>query len=137
MVALLDTNVVVDVFQHRPGWEAAQRILEWCLPPGRSAMVTWPTVAILAYLLESEGHAPQDIGAKMHVLLNWLSICGSGTETLRRTIELRFDDFEDALQAAFAEACGASVIVTRNLRDFTASPVPAMTPEDFLLRFAQ
>jgi predicted nucleic acid-binding protein len=137
MTVLLDTNVVVDVFQHRSGWETTQQILEWCLPPGRNAVVTWPTVAILAYLLEAEGHAAHDIGAKMRVLLNWFSVCASGPEALKRAIELRFDDFEDALQAAFAEACGANAIVTRNVRDFSASPVVAMTPEDFLLRFAQ
>jgi len=41
-------------------------------------------------------------------------------------------DFEDALQAAAARACGASVIITRNEKDFLASPVAAMTPEAFL-----
>jgi len=31
-------------------------------------------------------------------------------------------DFEDALQVAAAMACGAQFIVTRNERDFKASP---------------
>jgi hypothetical protein len=29
-------------------------------------------------------------------------------------------------------ACGAQVILTRNVRDFKGSPVPAMTPEAFI-----
>jgi predicted nucleic acid-binding protein len=37
----------------------------------------------------------------------------------------------DALQAA-AVACGASFIVTRNLRDYVSSPVPARTPVSLL-----
>lgn len=41
-------------------------------------------------------------------------------------------DFEDALQVAAAMACGAQFIVTRNERDFKASPVPALSPEAFL-----
>ncbi len=41
-------------------------------------------------------------------------------------------DFDDALQVAAAMACGASVIVTRNERDFKSSPVPALNPETFM-----
>ena len=43
-------------------------------------------------------------------------------------------DFEDALQAAAAVACKAQVIITRNVRDFKKSPVPAMTPEQFVAK---
>ena len=41
-------------------------------------------------------------------------------------------DYEDALQAAAAQACAAQIILTRNVRDFKGSPVPAMTPEVFM-----
>jgi hypothetical protein len=44
-------------------------------------------------------------------------------------------DFEDALQAAFAECSALDVIVTRNTVDFAQSPVVALTPEEFLLRY--
>jgi hypothetical protein len=41
-------------------------------------------------------------------------------------------DFEDALQAAAAMACGADVIATRNVRDYAGSPVRAVTPSALL-----
>ena len=41
-------------------------------------------------------------------------------------------NFEDALLAAAAVACGAQVILARNVRDFKRSSVLAMTPEDFI-----
>jgi hypothetical protein len=44
-------------------------------------------------------------------------------------------DFEDALQAAAARACGASFIITRNERDFLSSPVTALSPEIFFAQF--
>ena len=53
-----------------------------------------------------------------------------------RALALSMTDFEDAIQAAHAESCGAHLIVTRNTADFANSPVPAMTPEDFLARYA-
>jgi hypothetical protein len=41
-------------------------------------------------------------------------------------------DFEDAMQAAAALACGAAMIATRNASDYTRSPVPALTPTQAL-----
>ena len=59
----------------------------------------------------------------------------TGTADALAAFELPMADFEDALQAASAMACGAQVIVTRNERDFKASPVPAMNPDAFLRKY--
>jgi len=40
-------------------------------------------------------------------------------------------DFEDAAVARAAETMGCRYVVTRNVRDFERSPVPATTPEEF------
>lgn len=39
--------------------------------------------------------------------------------------------------ASAAEAAGCKLILTRNVADFGASPVPAVTPEEFLLAGSQ
>ena len=44
-------------------------------------------------------------------------------------------DFEDALQAAAARANGTAFIISRNVKDFKLSQVPALTPSDYLARF--
>jgi hypothetical protein len=41
-------------------------------------------------------------------------------------------DFEDALVASVAEVTGSEYIVTRNVLDFAGSPVPPITPTEFL-----
>ena len=41
-------------------------------------------------------------------------------------------DFEDAVVDAVAERNGASYILTRNIKDFAGSVVPAILPADFL-----
>lgn len=41
-------------------------------------------------------------------------------------------DFEDAMQVAAARACGSQYIITRNARDFTHSPIPAIGPQHAL-----
>jgi hypothetical protein len=50
---------------------------------------------------------------------------------------LPISDFEDAAVAVVAKASSSSFIVTRNVGDFVASPVPAITPSDFLSQFAE
>ena len=40
-------------------------------------------------------------------------------------------DFEDAVVDAVAERNGASCILTRNIKDFAGSVVPAILPVDF------
>ena len=39
------------------------------------------------------------------------------------------------MQCVSAENCLADLIVTRNLKDFALSPVPAISPQDFLSRY--
>ena len=41
-------------------------------------------------------------------------------------------DYEDDLIACSAKRNDVDVIVTRNKRDFAKSPVPALTPEEFV-----
>ncbi len=48
---------------------------------------------------------------------------------------MRWDDFEDAVQAATAERLHADCIITRNTRDFKKSKVAAYTPSEFLTLF--
>ena len=93
-------------------------------------------MATLACLIERQQSA---ISSRDFIrgLLVWAQVAQTGTADAVAALDLPMPDFEDALQAAAAMACGAQVIVTRNERDFKGSPVPAMTPglgiTDYLL----
>ena len=56
---------------------------------------------------------------------------------LRGAAGLDFSDYEDAIQAATAQRAGADFIVTRNKKDFIHSPVPAISPTEFIERFSK
>jgi len=51
---------------------------------------------------------------------------------LSAILNFDFKDFEDCVQDECAAAVGADFIVTRNVKDFESSKIPAVTPEDFL-----
>lgn len=54
--------------------------------------------------------------------------------SLTHAAELRWDDFEDAVQSVMAERVHADYIITRNVRDFAKSKVVAFTPSELIAR---
>lgn len=55
-------------------------------------------------------------------------------EDLRKAAEMKTADFEDAVQMCCAKRINAAYIVTRNVRDFVSSPVPAVKPSELTER---
>lgn len=68
-------------------------------------------------------------------LLDNFGVVNADAETFLQARQLPMKDFEDAVVASIALKAGCKVIVTRNIRDFTSSPVPGLLPEEFLERW--
>jgi len=133
MRLLLDINVLLDIAFKRPGEGASAALIAAC---GRQyqGYLAWHTVATLAFLIERQDSVTIARGF-IRDLLSWAEISPTTRADAVNALAWPMTDFEDALQAAAAVACGASWVITRNERDFTASPVPALNPEDFLARY--
>ena len=133
MRLLIDINVLLDVALQRPRAPASARLLGLC---GRQheAWLAWHSVATLAYLIERQQSA---ISGRDFIrgMLDWADVAQTGRAEALAALDLPMSDFEDALQAAAAMACGAQFVITRNERDFKNSPVPALSPDDFLRRY--
>jgi hypothetical protein len=130
MRLLLDINILLDVVFDRPGAPGTSQLIARC---GREhdAWLAWHSVATLAYLVERQRSAAE---ARDFVrsLLMWADVAVTQRSDALQALDWPMPDYEDALQAAAAVACDAKVILTRNVRDFKGSPVPAMTPEAFM-----
>jgi hypothetical protein len=64
--------------------------------------------------------------------LQFIEVAPAGVREARQAVGFPMNDFEDAMQAAAAMAFDALYIVTRNVNDYKSSPVPALTPAQFL-----
>lgn len=93
--------------------------------------MAWHTLATLAYLIERQASADA-ARAFLSDLLAWTRVAETTQHDALRALSLPMRDFEDALQAVAAQACGATYLITRNGRDFVQSPVPVLSPEQFL-----
>ena len=129
---LLDTDVLIDMALDRhPHSEPAARLLDRLERGPRSAFIAWHSASNFYYLVApSRGGA--DARAFIGDLIQFMAIAPTDTDSLRYAAGLPMKDFEDAMQVAAARACGATHIVTRNVKDFERSPIPAITPEEAL-----
>lgn len=127
MKVLIDTDVLLDVALARePHLSASLAVLEWAEKGGKAA-VAWHSLANCSYLLK---------GGRgfLKKLLGLVEVAPVGSQDAKVAMGLPMKDLEDAFQAASALAWKADFIVTRNLPDYRQSPVPALSPADFMKR---
>ena len=133
---LLDTDVLIDFALGRtPHAQDAAELLAHLERRPRMAFVAWHSLSNFYYLVRPTRGA----GAAKDFLVDltrFVTVAPADTEALHFAAGLPLSDFEDALQVAAARACGASVIATRNVRDFRRSPIPARTPKALLKKLA-
>ena len=133
MRVLIDTNVILDVLQKRePFFTDSYRALRRALENDAECLISASAATDIFYVLrKSLGSAQQ---AKEHIdqLAQVVSFADVQGMDIHTTLMRAMPDFEDAVVDAVAERSGASYILTRNIKDFTGSVVPAILPADFL-----
>lgn len=97
------------------------------------AFIAWHTISNVYYVVSGRRGA-QAAHEFIADLPSFVEVARTDTADMRYAVGLPMADFEDALQVAAASACGARSIVTRNVRDFARSPIPAITPTEALAR---
>lgn len=128
MILLVDTDILIDfALDRRPHAAAAGELLDALERRQATGFIAWHSVANFHYLVVSNKGASAT-RAFLLDLLRFVQVAPTLTESVRYAANLPMRDFEDALQVAAAVACGANMIATRNVRDYTRSPVRAATP---------
>ncbi|MXW46498.1 MAG: PIN domain-containing protein [Gammaproteobacteria bacterium] len=131
---LLDTDVLIDLaLDRRPHSETAAALLDRIEATGQTAFIAWHTVANFHYLV-SPSRGRKSARNFIAELTCFIGVAAGDAEAVRYAASLPMKDFEDAMQVAAARSCGASRIVTRNVRDYQRSPIPAITPAQALSR---
>lgn len=132
MTLLVDTNVVVDALLLRAEFaQPALRVLDRIEAGRLRALLCATTVTTIDYLARRQ-HGRETSRGIVGRLLTLFDVAPVNRGVLEQALGSPMADFEDAVLAHAAHACGVQAIVTRNLRDFAASPVRAYTPEQWL-----
>jgi hypothetical protein len=132
MKITVDLNVLLDVVQNRlPHYHASEEVLHRARTGEYVAVLPGHALTTLHYIIKKCSGlalANQTIDG----LLADFDICPCDKRNFQRARQLPLKDFEDGTVASIAEASGSDYIVTRNVPDFTGSPIPAITPTEFL-----
>lgn len=135
MRVLVDTNVVLDVLQGRPAFVNDATLIFDLVERGIiTGLLCATTITTLAYLAGPQHKAAGKQAATKQIrqLLVLFEVAPVTRAVLDAALASKTSDFEDAVLAEAALQAGAQAIITRNLRDFTHSPVRAYTPAQWL-----
>lgn len=132
MKVCFDVNVIVDLFARTDDLADAVFSYDVAVMRGFDVFVPASALADIAYILHRRGLDAKRVDKALEALFTLFDcIDANGADGLRAH---RNDmcDFEDAIIAESCARNGIDLIVTRNVKDFKASPVAAMTPSDFV-----
>ena len=133
MKILLDTNVLLDVVEKREAYfldsyevflKSARKEIEAIIGAG--------SVTDIYYIVNKNCKNAEYALKAIIDMLKIVSAVDTKASDINEAIKLGFPDFEDAVVAATALRENADYIITRNTVDYKKSPVPAISPKEFL-----
>ncbi|OYU99867.1 MAG: pilus assembly protein [Verrucomicrobiales bacterium VVV1] len=136
MTVTVDINVLLDVFQQRqPHYAASAQVLSLVASGKLTPVCPAHGLTTLYYLVRKHA-AKADAEVAMDRVLAYFRVGNLDAAGWQRARLLAMDDFEDAAVATVAATSGSVFVITRNLADYFQSPVPGITPAEFLSQHA-
>lgn len=134
MKVLIDTNIILDVLCKRPAfYEDSAKIFKLCEVKKISGVISALSIPNIMYILRKELDADKTREILDSLMLIF-SVADLKADDLKKAADMRFKDYEDAIQSACATRIKANYIVTKNIKDFSESKVTAIKPAELLDR---
>ena len=133
MLILIYTNVLLDVIARREPYVIfSEKVIDLCRQEVINGAIAGHSVLNAMYVLRKNFTLTE----RKEIFLSLCEFLYVESVDFGKIIQALkdddFSDFEDCLQMQCALSLRADYIVTRNVKDFAASEIPAVTPEEFL-----
>lgn len=133
MRILIDTNVILDIFQKRePFFTDSYQALHKAIEANAECLISASAVTDIFYVLRKSLQSAEQAKKRIEQLSQLVTFADVQGLDIHTALLRSMPDFEDAVVDAVAERNDVNYILTRNIRDFTGSIVPAITPTNFL-----
>jgi predicted nucleic acid-binding protein len=131
----IDTNIVIDLLAKRePFYRSSAQLFSMADKMKLQLCVSALTFANTNYIL-SRVRKPDEVRLILRKLKLLVKVISLDDKIIGLSLnDSDFKDYEDALQYYSALENGNDLIITRNLKDFQKSKIPALTAEQFLQR---
>jgi predicted nucleic acid-binding protein len=130
--ALYDVNVILDVLQQRQPFYNDSAAAFAAAETGKiDGILAAHCVTALFYLLTRWG-SPDS--ARVHIvdLLSVFNVATVNAHVVEQALALPYRDLADAMQMAAARQAHSDYLVTRDRGEYSAGPVPVVTPAELL-----
>jgi len=126
----LDTNLLLDfVLDRKPFSDMTEEILLLKYTQKKRLFTSALSLANVAYVVRKAEKNPFTV---IEDLLEWVEVVSLTKNEFNSSVKSTFKDFEDALQYYSAQSIQASVIITRDVKDFSSSSILVQSPAQFL-----
>jgi predicted nucleic acid-binding protein len=132
---LIDTNVVLDFLLARKPFDlAAKKIFELAVNEEAKLYISINSFTDIIYFVRKE-YDVEAVRIQMEELLDFVDIIEAGHRDAQKSLKMTdLEDIEDAFQVQCAlKVCG-DYIITRDMKGFRRSSLPALMPEEYLKR---
>jgi predicted nucleic acid-binding protein len=131
--AVIDINIFMDFLFKRQGHENVAKIFNLCMKGSITGFVCAHEITTLCYFLNKTKMDRLKTKKVISRIMKRFTVIEINEELLNNALGSDIDDFEDAVIDVSAKDIGADYIITRNIKDFKKSIIPAKTPEELLL----
>ena len=131
---LVDLNIILDYLEDRDGCEKAAELFAKCFLGELKGYVCAHEITTLSYFLGKNRKNRAGNKKIISRIMQIFDVLEIGKSILEKAILSNITDFEDAVIVESAKIKRVDYIITRNIRDFKNSPIPAMLHEEYLTR---
>ncbi len=133
MRILVDTNIIIDALTGRkPFREAAEQVFLIAANRAEDMYIAASSVTDIYYLVRKHLHSTEQSKDVMSKLFELFYILDVTSGDCMDALASEMKDYEDAVVACCAYRSQIDYIVTRNIKDYAASKVRAISPEKFV-----
>lgn len=134
MRAVIDTCVILDYLQCRePFFDDALNIAIGRANNEFEAYITASSLTDLYYIIHRHTHSSIETRRIISDLTVLFGLIDTYAEDCINALHSEMKDYEDAVMSETAYRIKADCIVTRNIKDYERSRVPAVLPSEFLM----
>ena len=92
------------------------------------------SITDIYYLTHQSTHSNDTTKEALRKLFVLFNLLDTATTDVKHAIDSDVSDYEDAVMIETAKRSGVDCIVTRNIKDYSASSVPVFTPAQLVER---
>jgi len=132
MKILFDTNIILDLLLDRkPFADHASTLMSRVERSEINGFLCATTITTIHYLLSK--HLDKDKAIiSINSIMSLFEVASVNRLVIESALKSKFKDFEDSVLHESARHAGVEYIITRNIKDFKKTRIPAFTPTEFL-----